>query len=153
MSQLNTMKITKNNLNENISKWEGILKGGRKNKELILSKEVDNCQLIVGEKNKYSFSIIFSSKTLIVGKLILSMHNYSEVEEHEGDELIFVTKGVLVVGINNDGVEFYNPDRFLNSVYEVNKDEKMFIPRGFKHVYKNIDKNNVEAIVGISPSF
>lgn len=124
MSQLNTMEITKNNLNENISKWEGILQEGRKNKELILSKEVDNRQLIVGEKNKYSFSIIFSSKNLIVGKFILLMHNYSEVEEHEGDELIFVTKGILVIAINNDGEEFYNPDRFLNNVYEVNKGEK-----------------------------
>ena len=45
----------------------------------------------------------------------------------------------------------------LNTVteycYEINKGEKMYLPMGFKHSYKNLGDTNVEAIIEISPDF
>ena len=137
-------------LNKNIYKWPKELEEGRKNKELIFLPEADNLELVIGQKNVYAFSVIYSSNEMTIGKMTLPVNRYSELEIHEGDEAIYVLKGRLLVNIYSDE-ENTNPNLVIRSIYEINKNEKMLIPKNYKHIYKNLDEENVEAIIVVGP--
>ena len=139
---------TKNN---KLYNWDHNIETGRREKRLILLPEDENLEVIVGERNVYSLSIIYSCNEIIIGKMILCSNKYSELESHEGDEFIYVLKGKLIVTIYSDE-ENTNPNSVTKYCYEINKEEKMFIPLGFKHLYKNLDETNVEAIIAIAPN-
>lgn len=136
--------------NEYIYKWDKKTKEGIKNKELILLNSDESLELIIGDKNRYSLSVIYSSEEITIGKMTLNAGKYSDIEEHDGDEVINVTKGKLIVTIY-DEKDKYDPGRVANVVYEVKKGQKFLIPKNFAHVYKNINDANMEAMIAISP--
>jgi cupin superfamily acireductone dioxygenase involved in methionine salvage len=140
------MKVT----NDNIYNWPWDLKQGRKNKDLIYLAEENNLEVIIGERNYYAFSIIYSSDEMTIAKMVLPVNKYSEMESHEGDEVVNVLKGKLTINIYSDE-ENVNPRSVAKSSYVINEGEKMLIPENFKHVYKNLYEGNVEALIVVAP--
>jgi hypothetical protein len=137
--------------NKNIYKWPANIEDCRNKKELVSLPKEKNLDLIIGEKNnKYLLSVIFSGEDLTVAKMTLPINKYSEVESHEGDEVVNVIKGVLLVNIYSEE-ENSNPKSVSRTSYHIREGEKMLIPANYKHVYKNLDEINVEAIVSIGP--
>ena len=132
--------------------WNHNVETGRKEKKLIFLPEDGNLEVIIGEKNVYSLSIIYSDNEIKVGKMTISPNKYSETELHNGDEFTYVLKGQLLITIYSEE-ENVNPNAVTKYCYEINKGEKMYIPMGFKHSYKNLGDTNVEAIIEISPDF
>ena len=136
--------------NDNIYNWPRDLKDGRKNRDLIYLPEENNLEIIIGEKNYYAFSIIYSSNEMTIGKMVLPVNKYSEMESHKGDEVVNVFKGRLTINIYSDE-ENVNPKSVSKTSYVINEGEKMLIPENFKHIYKNLYEGNVEALVVIAP--
>ena len=86
-------------LSENIYNWPKDLKEGRKNRDLVPLPEENNLELIIGKKNHYLFSVIYSSDEMTIGKMVLPVRKYSEMESHKGDEVVNVLKGRLTINI------------------------------------------------------
>jgi len=137
-------------LNDNIYNWPEGLEEGRKNRDLVPLPEENNLELIIGEKNCYLLSVIYSSDEMTIGKMVLPVNKYSEMESHKGDEVVNVIKGRLTINIYSDE-ENVNPRSVSKSSYVIDEGEKMLIPEGYRHVYKNIYEGNVEALIVIAP--
>lgn len=143
-------EVTRKVLNKYIGIWQKRVQEGRENKKIISAPKSGNLDLAIGEKNKYLFSVIYPGEDLVVGKIALPPGKYSDPEVHEGDEIINVLKGTLIVTVFSEE-ENTNPDEVMRSCYKIEKGEKMFIPENYKHTYKNLGDENVEAIVAVSP--
>ena len=136
--------------NANLYNWPANLKEVREQRILTVLPEENNLQLLIGSENIYSFSVICSSDEITIAKMILPTNRYSEIEAHEGDEFLNVLKGRLIVTVFTEE-ENTNPDSVSRYAYQINPGEKMFIPEGCRHMYKNLTPGNVEAVVAIAP--
>ena len=137
-------------LNKHIYNWPTDLQKIRKSQTITALREEHNLELVVGKTSSYAFSIVMSSDEMTIGRMVLPVNKYSDMEVHEGDEVINVLKGRLVVNIFSDE-ENTNPDSVSRSCYEIETGEKMLIPAGYRHMYKNLDDVNVEAMIVIAP--
>jgi quercetin dioxygenase-like cupin family protein len=86
--------------------------------------------------------IVVSTEHLTVGTLSLLPGQHSSVEEHGGDETLYVLEGVLNVrtwGVGSDGW------------HEVHPGDGFYCPAGTTHRYSNIGGEVVRATFGVAP--
>lgn len=109
--------------------------------------------LIHGRDAHVHVSMILSTNYAQVGYINLPSGSHSELENHAGDEVIYMTKGKMAVRI----VE--NPDlqedaRNANRHhYELNEGEAFLIPEGYIHQYINLTDKMARFFFGIGPDF
>jgi quercetin dioxygenase-like cupin family protein len=136
--------------NKKIYNWNGRYEEGLREKKCAVIHENEFLELVIGEKNKYLYSVFYSDKEITFGKMVLTSNKYTEIESHDGDEAIYVLKGRLLVTVfeNEEQIE----DRLvIQHPYKVESTENMLIPAGFKHLYKNLYNESIEALIVISP--
>jgi quercetin dioxygenase-like cupin family protein len=88
--------------------------------------------------------ILFSTDQLTVATVSLSPGGVSARQERGGDEVLFGMSGAIHVRA------WYDNETY---VFEVNRDEACFIPRGSVHEYRNYGATTATAIVGVAPAF
>ena len=138
--------------NKNIYNWKGRYEEGLREKKCVVIHENEFLELIIGEKNKYLYSVFYSDNEITFGKMVLPSNKCTEIESHDGDEAIYVLKGRLLVTVFEDEEQI--KDRLvIQHPYEVKATENMLIPAGLKHHYKNLYKEGVEALIVVSPKF
>ena len=85
-----------------------------------------------------------STPHLTVASLELQSGKAGSVHAHDGDEVIYVTRGTLAVRIWA-GDETY--------VFELSPNDAAYIPAGALHEYRNYSASGVEALLGVAPTF
>jgi quercetin dioxygenase-like cupin family protein len=87
--------------------------------------------------------ILLSTDQLTVGNVSLSPGGVSARQRRGGDEVLFGRTGTLHVRA------WYQEHTY---VFEVNRDEACFLPRGSVHEYRNYGATTATAVVGVAPS-
>ena len=85
-----------------------------------------------------------------LGLITIPTGGYSEVEEHDGEEALSVLQGTLVIRIFEPGEEM-DINKTSQISYTVYCGEKLFIPKGVIHSYKNFGNDVVKAYFAIAP--
>jgi quercetin dioxygenase-like cupin family protein len=88
--------------------------------------------------------ILLSTEQLTVGNVSLSPGGVSARQQRGGDEVLFGQTGTL-------HVRAWYEDRTY--VFEVNRDEACFLPRGSVHEYRNYGAATATAVIGVAPAF
>lgn len=88
--------------------------------------------------------LLASTEHLTAASLSLAPGGASDEQAHQGDELVFVTKGVLTV-------RAWHLD--MTHVFELAPNDAAFIPAGARHEYRNYGGVETEAVIGVAPSY
>ncbi len=138
--------------NQNIYKWIGKYEEGKNEEKCVVVRDNESLELVIGEKNKYLLSVIFSDNEITFGKMTLPSNKFTEVERHIGDEAIYVLEGRLIVNVIGDEEhDTEEREAVIQNCFDVKEGENMYIPAGFKHYYKNLYKDSMKAIIVMAP--
>lgn len=109
--------------------------------------------LVHGKKKHIHISVIASTDYAQVGHGNLPPNSFSELENHGGDEVIYMLRGKMAIRI----VETPNMDEDLANAnrrhYELCTGEAFLIPEGYIHQYINLTANQAVFFFGIGPDF
>jgi quercetin dioxygenase-like cupin family protein len=130
-------------IRKNLYAWPISDKEFRDNAEVIVVNEKDSLNLIKGEQLSILYRIFISNKLITSGTIEIAPGKQSEYEKHEGDETIYLSKGLLTVHTIEGSEE---------KDYELEPDDTLLIPEGVKHKYFNFSKEQVEIVFGIAPA-
>lgn len=125
-----------------LGKWPS----GKREKELEILIVKEPLTLIHGEKNHILVSFFVSDDLVHTGQVSIPIGICSHSEIHQGDEVIYVTKGHLGVQIYEEETE-----QTIRSVHEVRKGETFLIPEGTNHSYLNFSEKVTKFFFGIAP--
>jgi quercetin dioxygenase-like cupin family protein len=84
--------------------------------------------------------LLVSTEHLTVGTVTVPPGQSSLVEAHDGEELLYVTRGEL--GVEAGGV-----------AATLSPGDAFFVPSGTPHSYASDDEHVTEAVFGVAPSF
>lgn len=85
-----------------------------------------------------------STEHLTAGVLEVDPGQASAAHIHNGDELVYVTRGRLTVRAWHGGNA---------SVFEVGPDEACYLPAGSRHEYRNVESETARALFGVAPNY
>jgi mannose-6-phosphate isomerase-like protein (cupin superfamily) len=119
----------------------------RKNKQLIIIKPEDQLSLIHGKERHVLFSFFVSNDYMHLAMLEVPVAVTSELEIHEGDEVIDVVEEELCVRIADSEDERKDDSNYLH--IKLKNRERMLIPGGTWHQYINFSNNPVKAFIAI----
>jgi quercetin dioxygenase-like cupin family protein len=125
----------------------------RKDKELIKIAPEMHKHLVHGKENHVHVSLISSTNYAQVGHITLAPKSHSELENHNGDEVIYMKKGrvaIRVVWHEDLEADAKNVNRHH---FELNEGEAFLIPEGYVHQYINLMGEKAVMFFGIGPDF
>jgi mannose-6-phosphate isomerase-like protein (cupin superfamily) len=131
-----------------LGRWPVSGEEARKNNRLIHIPPEKMLRLIHGKENHILVSFFVSNDLVHFGTIQVPKGVYSDPETHKGDEVLYVLKGTLTVQIIEENED---ANSVLHESYNIGKEEKFYIPEGFKHKYLNFSDEVVEAVFGIAP--
>lgn len=121
----------------------------RENNRLIYIPKDKMLKLIHGKNNHILVSFFVSNDFVHFGTIQVPKGIYSDPENHNGDEVLFVLKGKLTIQTYENEKE--DDTSVLHESYEVCPEEQFLVPEGIKHRYLNFSDEVVEAVFGIAP--
>ena len=133
---------------ELVGKWPTESEEARKNKRFVKIKPEDRLYLIHGTDSHILFSMFVSNDVISCGEMVIAPQMCSDCETHEGDEVIYVVKGILTVLI----VETEKKEFDLHRSYELHAGQTMLIPEGYKHKYFNFTREAMSAFFAVAPA-
>ena len=114
----------------------------------------DDWKHLVHGKNKHvHVSVLLSTDYAQVGHIRLYPGSHSELENHEGDEAIYMLKGKMAIRVVT------NPDLQADAInanrhhVELSEGEAFLIPEGFVHQYINLTDKEAMFFFGIGSDF
>ena len=138
---------------EDYGKWPVDPIECRKKRELVKISPGEWKHLVHGEKKHAHVSLIASTNYAQVGYVQLVPGSSTELENHKGDEVLYVTKGKMAVRIvwtkdlEADAANANHPH------YEVSAGEAFLIPEGYIHQYVNLTEHEADFFFGLGPDF
>ena len=123
-------------------------KKARRAKRIIPVRAGEQLPLIHGRERHVLFSFIVSNDYINVALLQMPVGAISEVETHQGDELLYALEGDLVVQLEEVGA---GEGSAVSLCHHIFQGEKCFIPGGTPHKYFNFTTRPVKAFVVIGP--
>ena len=135
---------------EYIGRWPMDPLEARKKKRLIHITPEGHLHLIHGAGQHILVSLAVSNEYVSLGVLTIPPGGYSEIEDHDGEEALSVLQGTLVVRTFEPGEELDTKKTSQMSL-TARCGEKVFIPRGIKHCYKNFGEDTVRAYFAVAP--
>lgn len=131
-----------------LGKWPGFSKSQRTDGEISIIRDEDALDLIHGSGNHFLVSFYVSNNRIHVGKLSIPAGLSSDLEAHQGDEIIYVEKGHLGIEIHEQGEA---EESTVHDVFEVKEEEFFLIPEGRKHRYFNFSDQSIKIMFGVAP--
>jgi mannose-6-phosphate isomerase-like protein (cupin superfamily) len=139
---------TKRNI-DSLGNWPAPGPKLREIKQLTIIKPEDHLTLIHGKEKHVLFSFVVSNDYIHLAVLKVPVAGISELESHEGDEIINVLEGDLCVRIPTSEDERMDSATYPHTWLKAR--ESMLIPEGVKHQYLNFTNDVVKAYVAIAP--
>ena len=138
---------------DDYGKWPVDPAKARKDLELVKVSPGDWKHLIHGQKKHVHVSVLLSTDYAQVGHIRLWPGSHSELENHAGDETIYMLKGKMAVRVVT------NPDLQADAAnanrkhFELSEGEAFLIPEGFVHQYVNLTDKESVFFFGIGSDF
>lgn len=131
-----------------LGRWPNFPKAEISENEISAIRDEETLDLIHGSSNHFLVSFYVSNSRLHVGKLSIPARLSSDIETHQGDEIVYLREGHLGVEIHEEAeVE----ETTVQDIFEVKDDEFFLIPEGMKHRYFNFSDQAVRIMFGIAP--
>ena len=134
---------------ENLGRWPVRGEEVRAARRMVLITPEESLKLIHGRENHILVSMFVSNDFIHLGTMTLPIGKHSDDEVHNGDEVIFVLQGTLVVQVYEDGDS--DSHSALQNVYKVKSLEKFLIPEKRRHRYLNLGGEVTRFIFSIAP--
>ena len=131
-----------------LGKWPVSREELDKNKKMIRITPKDWLHVIHGQENHILISFFVSNDLINVGQIVIPPAKASDMEEHKGDEGLYVLSGKLMVRIFEDDDDLSSVS---NSSFEVLEGQKFLIPEGYKHQYLNCTDRLVKVLFMVAP--
>ena len=125
----------------------------RKRQEIVKIRREDWKHFVHGEKRHVHLSLMLSTDYAQVGHIRLYPGAHSELENHAGDEVIYMMKGrmaIRVVTTPDLEADAANANR---QHFALEEGEAFLIPEGFVHQYVNLTDKAAVFFFGIGPDF
>jgi gentisate 1,2-dioxygenase len=135
---------------EYIGCWPVDPNEARQAKRLIHITPAEHLHLIHGNDQHILVSLIVSNEYVTLGLITIPPGGYSGIEDHEGEEALEVLQGTLVVRTFKPGEEF-DLEKASHMSLTVRRGEKLYLPSGVKHCYKNFGEDVVRAYFAVAP--
>ena len=133
-----------------IGRWPMDPVEARKAKRLVPITPSEHLHLIHGRDQHVLVSLIVSNEHVTLGLLTIPPGGYSEIEDHDGEEALAVLQGTLVVRTFAPGEEL-DLEKASHMSLTVRCGEKLYLPKGVKHCYKNFGEDVVKAYFAVAP--
>jgi quercetin dioxygenase-like cupin family protein len=135
---------------EYIGRWPVDPEQAREAKRLIHITPADHLHLIHGSGQHILVSLVVSNEYVTLGLITIPPGGYSEIEDHDGEEALEVLQGTLVVRTFKPGEEL-DLTKASHMSLTVRQGEKLYLPSGVKHCYKNFGEDAVKAFFAVAP--
>jgi len=130
--------------NEVLGRWPMGRDEVRKAQTIDVVRDADILWRMEGDEQQVLVGILASTEHLTVGKTRLLPGQHTAIQQHGGDEGLYVLSGTLNVRLRD--VE--GP-----SWFELNPRDGCYLPDGTKHQYYNVTSEPVEFIFGVAPNY
>jgi len=117
-------------------------------KGMIFIPQSEFLHLIHGKKHHVLISLFMRNELMQAGIITVPIKQFSESEVHQGDEVVYVLEGTLVVKTVESAKDEGN---ISERSYEIREGEKFLIPEKIEHQYFNFTDKRVKAIFAIAP--
>jgi len=121
----------------------------RKEKRLIVVRPEDRLPLIHGKNDHVLFDFIVSNDYFHIALMEIPPGKFSEVEQHSGDEALYVLEGELEIRLSDPSSE--QEGQALFDSHHISEGEPCFIPEGTAHQYYNFTDKMIRAFVAVGP--
>lgn len=120
----------------------------RTTQEMFVIPRGQALEVIHGKENRTKVSFYVSNDFVHAGTYTIAGNRQTEVESHQGDKLIYVTKGTISVVVMADK---FNPESVSVPRFEVQEEERLFIPENTSHYFFNLGPGNAEIVFFVAP--
>lgn len=142
-----------NNLFRDYGKWPVDPVEARERRELVKITPGQWKHLVHGIKKHVHVSVIASTNYAQVGRINLPPNSCSELENHDGDEVIYMLEGKMAVRIVETPDLEEDASNANRRHYELCTGEAFLIPEGYIHQYINLTTGQAAFFFGIGPDF
>lgn len=97
-----------------------------------------------GEPHEALVGLLVSSEHLTVGKMQLLPGQHTALQQHHGDESLYLLEGTL---------NMYCPEKEGQVWFELNAQDGFYIPAGTPHAYYNMSGQPVTLLFGVAPAY
>ena len=125
----------------------------RKNLELVKITPDQWRHLVHGRDKHVHLSLMLSTDYAQVGHVRLYPGSHSELENHAGDEVIYVLKNKMAVRVVTTPDLEADAANANRQHFELCEGEAFLIPEGFVHQYINLTDKETVFFFGIGPDF
>lgn len=121
----------------------------REKKQIAVIRKGESLDFIHGRDNHILVSFFVSNDFLHVGTMTIPGNAVSDVEVHEGDEVIYVIEGTvsLLVQERQRG----KPKPLSRTRIEARMGERLLVPEGCRHQYFNSGQGAAKLLFTIAP--
>ena len=109
--------------------------------------------LVHGRDKHVHVAVILSTNYAQVGQIRLYPGSYSELENHHGDEVIYMMKGKMAVRVVTTPDLEADAANANRQHFELSQGEAFLIPEGYVHQYVNLTDEEAVFFFGIGPDF
>ena len=138
---------------EDYGKWPVDPAKARENLELVKISRDSWKHLVHGQKKHVHVSVLLSTDYAQVGHIRLYPGSYSELENHAGDEAIYMLKGKMAIRVVTDPDLQADAANANRQHFELSEGEAFLIPEGFVHQYVNLTDEESVFFFGIGSDF
>ena len=135
---------------EYVGHWPVDPEEARAKKRLIHITPNEHLHLIHGADQHILVSIVISNEYVTLGLLTIPPGGWSEIEDHDGEEALQVLQGTLVVRTFEPGEEL-DTEKASHMSLTVHCGERLYLPKGMKHCYKNFGEDTIKAYFAVAP--
>ena len=125
----------------------------RENLELIKITPDQWKHLVHGREKHVHVSVMLSTDYAQVGHIRLYPGSHSELENHAGDEVIYMLKNKMAVRVVTTGDLEADAANANRPHFELLEGEAFLIPEGYVHQYLNLTDKEAVFFFGIGPDF
>ena len=125
----------------------------RREKELVKITPDGWRHLVHGDKKHVHVALMLSTNYAQVGRIRLYPGCSSELENHHGDEVIYMLAGKMAVRVVNTPDLEADAANANRQHFELRQGEAFLIPEGYVHQYLNLTDCESEFFFGIGPDF
>ena len=138
---------------EGYGKWPLDPVKARQDKELVKISPDGWKHLVHGRDRHVHVSLMLSTNYAQVGHIRLYPGSFSELENHHGDEVIYMLKGKMAVRVVTTPDLQADAANANRQHFEVRQGEAFLIPEGYVHQYLNLTDRESVFFFGIGPDF
>jgi len=109
--------------------------------------------LVHGRERHVHATVILSTDYAQVGQIRLFPGSFSELENHHGDEVIYMIKGKMAVRVVTTPDLEADAANANRQHFELSEGEAFLIPEGYVHQYVNLTDKESVLFFGIGPDF